>query len=82
MYGTGAARGGHAGEGLVCPLRCPFPSGAQLDPSAMIASFSISDWWDVFLEISRVLLVMDALYQLTHLLAHADARLALLWGVN
>ncbi len=80
MSGTGAARGGRAGQGLVCPLRRFFPSGTQFDPTATIASFSISDWWDVCLEIPRVLLVMDALYQLTHLPAHTDARLALLWG--
>ena len=82
MSGTGAARGGCAGQGLVCPLRRSFPSGAQLDPTAAIASLSISDWWDVCLEIPGVLLVVDALNQLAHLPAHANARLALLWGVN
>ena len=67
---------------MVGPLRSPFSSGAQFDPAATIASLSISDQWNVCLEIPRVLLVVDAFYQLTHLPAHADARLALLWGAK
>ncbi len=47
-----------------------------------MASLSICDWWDVRLEIPRILLIMDALYQLAHLPVHANARLTLLWGVN
>ncbi len=47
-----------------------------------MASLSICDLWDVRLETPRIMLIVDALDQLAHLPAHADARLALLWGFN
>ena len=82
MPGTGTAGGSCTREGLICPLRSLFSSGVQLDPTATIASLSISDWRDVCLEVPRVLLVVNALDQLAHLPVHAYARLAFFWGVD
>ncbi len=67
---------------MVCLLCCPLSSGAQFNPTATITSLSVRDWGDVCLETLRITLIMDALYQLAHLPAHANARLTLFWGIN